>query len=299
MSKGKLLFIVPDFDLRNMLKIYFAGRGYDVLDYQDSEDVIENILNTKPDAIVFDTDFDKIDQIDFLKRLSSEETLRRIPVILRSDNPPDLSEYYYRSVPKKFDIEELKLYISNSTRHLNRKVNTQPNIISGLPMGSVIEEYLRDLMRREAEWSYIDIKITNFDHFKMGYGWQAGNEVIRATALIISDVIKAHGTEHDFPGHPGNDNFVIISHATDIETMIDTLKKRFDTEIQQHYSFIDRERGFMLIGDDRKELMTLATGSVSTRTHEFADIREVTELAVDDRRGKSGINTSDIDLSDW
>jgi hypothetical protein len=42
-----------------------------------------------------------------------------------------------------------------------------------------------------------------------------------------------------------------------------------------------------LYGERQAALMTLAIGSVSTRTHQFSDIREITELAAEDRRGLS------------
>ena len=43
--------------------------------------------------------------------------------------------------------------------------------------------------------------------------------------------------------------------------------------------------------------MTLSAGSVSTRTHQFSDIREVTELAAEDRRrGVSGQDSSSANL---
>jgi hypothetical protein len=58
--------------------------------------------------------------------------------------------------------------------------------------------------------------------------------------------------------------------------------------VKQHYSFIDRERGYMLVPDAAAEkqvdLMIMSMGSVSTRTHQFSDIREITEMAADNRR---------------
>ena len=65
--------------------------------------------------------------------------------------------------------------------------------------------------------------------------------------------------------------------------------ERFDEGVRQHYSFIDRERGYILVpdgasGERQVALMTVAVGSVSTRTHRFSDIREITELAAEMRR---------------
>jgi hypothetical protein len=46
--------------------------------------------------------------------------------------------------------------------------------------------------------------------------------------------------------------------------------------------------------EKKVDLMTLAVGMVSTETHQFADIREITELAAEDRRrGGTGTASSD------
>ena len=69
------------------------------------------------------------------------------------------------------------------------------------------------------------------------YGWQAGVEVIRATSLMISDIIDEMGRQDDFIGHPGPDNFVIITHNSDESSFAEKLRERFAKEIFQHYSF--------------------------------------------------------------
>jgi GGDEF domain-containing protein len=118
-------------------------------------------------------------------------------------------------------------------------------------------------------------------------------------ALLIGEVIEEVGSADDYAGHPGRDNFIIITHATDAKRLKDRLVSRFDEEVRQHYSFIDRERGYILVpdganGEKQAPLMTLSVGSVSTTTHQFSDIREITELAAEDRRrGLSGADSSD------
>lgn len=160
------------------------------------------------------------------------------------------------------------------------------------------------LMQHQREWTYIDIKINNFIMFSEVYGWTAGDEVIRFITLLLGEVIDTYGTSDDYPGHPGRDNMVLISHSEQIDTLAGQLMDRFSTEIKQHYSFIDRERGYMLvpgegISENRVELMSLSVGMVGTRTHQFSDIREVTEMAAEDRRRRrSGdLDTGAQDIS--
>ena len=66
------------------------------------------------------------------------------------------------------------------------------------------------------------------------------------------------------------------------------IKLRFAEEVKTHYSFIDRERGYIVSrgpdnADVQTPLMTLAIGIVSS-TQDISDIREITELAAEARR---------------
>lgn len=297
MSKGSILVVEDDFDISNMLKIYFSGQGYAVEVANKGNDALDATRKQLPNLIVLDINLPDIDGYEVCRRLRTTTRTSHIPIIFltqkdeRSDKIIGLELGADDYVTKPFDIEELKLRIQNAIGAADRQKQINP--ISNQPTGSLIEEHLRSLMRSNRDWMYVDVKINNFEPFTEVYGWQAGDEVIRATSLMIADIIDVAGTTDDFIGHPGRDNFVLISHANDNHTLIERLTERFAKEIQQHYSFIDRERGYMLVGDDQKDLMSLSIGSVSTKTHQFSDIREITELAAEDRRRRrSGESSS-------
>jgi diguanylate cyclase (GGDEF)-like protein len=304
MSKGSILVVEDDFDISNMLKIYFSGQGYAVEVAPKGGDAITATRKQLPSLIVLDINLPDMSGYDVCRELRTTTRTSHIPIIFltqkdeRSDKIIGLELGADDYVTKPFDIEELKLRISNAIDQSNRTKLINPT--SGFPTGTLIENHLRDLMRKNDEWTYIDLKISNFDPFKEVYSWQAGDEVIKATALMITDVLEQFGTSNDFAGHPGGDNFVLITHAKDANPLLDGLAERFKKEIQQHYSFIDRERGYMLVGDDQRELMSISLGSVSTRTHQFSDIREITELAAEDRRrrltGETGSSDEGSDI---
>jgi len=168
-----------------------------------------------------------------------------------------------------------------------------------------VEDHLRTLMRGTKHWAYLDIKINNFDPFNDVYTFAASDDVIRFFSLLVNEVLEEYGAPEDFVGQPGKDNFVIITHSNEPDQLKQRLIERFDDEVKQHYSFIDRDRGYMLVpdsdqGERQTPLMTLAVGLVSTQTHQFSDIREVTELAAEDRRlGLSGVDASSRTPTSW
>lgn len=311
MSKGRILVVEDDFDISNMLRIYFGGQGYSVEVASKGNDALGATRRQAPSLIVLDINLPDISGYDVCRQLRTTTRTRHIPIIFltqkdeRSDKIIGLELGADDYVTKPFDIEELKLRVQNAIRASEE--SAKRDSISGLPTGTLIEEHLRGLMRNPRDWTYIDLKLNNFEGFSEIYGWAAADEVIRFTAVLLGETIEKYGTIDDYLGHPGRDNFVVITHAADAATLVEKLRESFTDKIKQHYSFIDRERGYMLLpdgaGEKHVDLMTLAIGQVSTRTHQFSDIREITELAAEDRRrgssGDAGTPADSSILTSW
>jgi len=295
MSKSRILVVEDDFDISNMLRIYFSGQGYEVQVAPKGQDALEMTRKELPNLIVLDINLPDINGYDVCRELRTTTRTSHIPIIFltqkdeRSDKIIGLELGADDYITKPFDIEELKLRVQNAIASSTRVIQIDPK--SSLPTGRLIEEHLRKLMGHPQDWSYIDIKIINFDMFREVYGWAAGDEVIRFTAILLGEIVDSLGTQEDYIGHPSTDNFIIITHGKDTDRIEQVLTERFANEVKQHYSFIDRERGYMLVPDDDEgerqvSLMELSLGIVSTQTHQFSDIREITELAAEDRRHK-------------
>ena len=136
----------------------------------------------------------------------------------------------------------------------------------------------------------MDLRIEHFEPFKETYGFVAGDDVLRFTAMLLGEVIDQVGSPTDFIGHPGGDNFIVITSEDAAPTLQKAIIERFSEQIPTHYSFIDREQGYLAAGPDGKErvpLMQITAGSVNPTQHQFADIREITELAAEARRTQS------------
>ncbi len=301
MSKGRILVVEDDFDISNMLRIYFSGQGYDVQVAPRGGDALALTRKQLPQLIVLDIMLPDMNGYDVCRELRSTTRTSHIPIIFltqkdeRSDKIAGLELGADDYITKPFDIEELKLRVKNQIDRAERENYTDPN--SGLPSSAIIEERLRDLMRSDSTWMYIDAKVENFEDFKEVYGFVAGTEVQRFMALLMGEIVDEHGTPNDFLGHPGSDNFIVITYTDNADAFKQKLTDRFNEAVQQHYSFIDRERGFMLREGKEVPLMVLSEGSVSNATHQFADIREITELAAEDRRRGDSDDFEPVDTS--
>ncbi len=291
MAKGRILIVEDDFDISNMLRIYFSGQGYDVNVAPRGGDALTLARQQLPHLIVLDIMLPDMDGYAVCRELRQTTRTSHIPIIFltqkdeRSDRITGLELGADDYITKPFDIEELKLRVQNAIARSERENLTDPR--SGLPSGRLIEEQLRRLMRATG-WAFMDCKLNHFDPFKEVYGFVAGDEVLRFTALLIKEVLDDNGTPSDFIGHAGGENFVIISTEGNAATIRNQIKSRFAEEVKTHYSFVDRERGYILARgadntDKQVPLMTLSMGVV-TASNQFSDIREITEMAAEARR---------------
>lgn len=291
MSQAKLLIVEDDYDIANMLRIYFTSQKYEVDVAPRGLDALEKTRQTMPHLIVLDIMLPDIDGYEVCRRLRTTTRTSHIPIIFltqkdeRSDKLQGLELGADDYVTKPFDIEELRLRVQNAIARAERENLTDPR--TGLPSGKLIEEQLRQVIRTKG-WTLMDIRINYFEPFREVYGFIAADDVLRFTAMMLNEAVNELGTPDDFIGHAGNDNFIVITNREDIEDIQKQLKSRFAEEILAHYSFTDREQGYLVMRDEtgqtrRSPLMTLAIGVISSREQTFADIREITELAAEAR----------------
>jgi len=292
MGKARLLVVEDDTDISNMLKIYFGGLGYDVDVALRGNDALEKTRQVLPNLIILDIMLPDIDGYEVCRNLRTSTRTSHIPVIFltqkdeRSDKLQGLELGADDYITKPFDIEELKLRVQGAIRRSERESLTDPR--SGLPAGRLIEEQLRRIIR-EDDWALMDLRISHFSAFNDVYGFVAGDDVLRFSAMLFGEIVDEFGTPNDFIGHAGGDNFIIISTNEASAKIIKMLKERFDEEVQTHYNFMDREQGFVQITNaegevDKSPLMMMTAGMVSPKEYRFADIREITEMAAEARR---------------
>src|SRR5919197_3798612 len=227
MGKARLLVVEDDIDIGNMLKIYFSGMDFDVDVAVRGSDALEKTRHVLRRLIVLDIMLPDIDGYGVCRNLRTNMRTSHIPVIFltqkdeRSDKLQGLELGADDYITKPFDIEELKLRVQGAIRRSERESLTDPR--SGLPAGRLIEEQLRRIIRQKG-WALLDARVNNFEPFKDVYGFVAGDDVIRFTTKLISEVVDEVGKGSDFIGHAGGDNFIIITTEEKAEPIKARLK---------------------------------------------------------------------------
>ena len=292
MSKGLLLIVEDDSDISTMLEIYFEAQGYDTVAVTRGEEALEICRRELPNLVILDILLPDIDGYEVCRRLRGNLRTSHIPIIFltqkdeRSDQVAGLELGADDYITKPFDLQLLMLRVEGALRRAGWLSLTSP--VTGLPSSKLIEEQLRQLIRRDG-WAVLYVGVNHLDDFNDVYGFVAGDDVLRFTAMLISETVDKVGAGSEFIGHAGGDDFMIISTPDAAHRIQKELAERFGAEVGSFYNLKDRERGYIEIGGGedgprQAELMSLAIGLVHHDSAPFADIREITEVAAEARR---------------
>ena len=157
--------------------------------------------------------------------------------------------------------------MAKKIEHLE-KLYLATNPLTMLPGGLAIDDTIDTRLEAGRSTAVCVIDIDNFKGFNDRYGYAKGNEVIQATAAIITSAVKEEGATDDFIGHIGGDDFIVVTEPERYEEICKTVVKRFDEQIPLPYDSEDRQRG-SIVGKNRQgtevvyPLMTISIAVVT------------------------------------
>jgi diguanylate cyclase (GGDEF)-like protein len=292
MSKGRLLIVEDDFDISNMLRIYFDSQGYQTIVATKGQEALEMCRRNLPNLVILDIVLPDIDGYEVCRQLRGNLRTSHIPIIFltqkdeRSSQITGLELGADDYITKPFDLQLLLLRVEGALRRAGWLSLTSP--VTGLPSSKLIEDQLRRIMRRE-DWSVLYIGINHINDFNDVYGFVAGDDVLRFAAMLLAEIVDELGAGSEFIGHIGGDDFIVISTPEASSQIKTRLVQRFNEEVETFYNFKDRERGYIVVEDgvgkgQKVPLLSLAVGLIHHDAVPFADIREITEVAAEARR---------------
>lgn len=289
MSKPYLLIVDDDIDISNMLKIYYSGLGYETDVAHSGNDTLEKIRQRIPDAVICDIMLPDIDGLEVCRALRTSFQTSGIPLIFltqkdeRSDKLQGLEMGASDYMTKPFDIEDLTARLEKQLHWQSYFIHTHP--VTGLPTGVLIEKQLQDLLDKPSEWAILDINIMFFKVFEEIYGFVAGHDLLRFLVMLIQEELpETSEYPGEFFGHLRGTHFMVFTKEENAASLKERLKTRFAEESLTHYSFIDRQQGYLLRSneDGHKEkipFMKIAIGMVLSSEGNFLDINTIARLA--------------------
>jgi len=262
-----LLVVEDDPDTSHLLQTYFSGHGYEVAIAERGSVALENARKQPPDLVLLDIILPEaeLDGLAVCKVLRTSARTAHIPIIFltekatANDRLAGLSAGAQDYITKPFDLEELRLRVKNAIARAERDNLLDPR--TGLPTSNILDDQIKRVAGKEG-WSKIECRIDSFRPFVDLNGFAAGDDVLKFSAHLLRDLVNQAGAPDDFIGHPANDAFIILTLAPEAKALGAQIAARFNAEVKAHYSFTDREQGYVLIRDaDGKQiqapLMTL------------------------------------------
>jgi len=284
MTHRTILMISADADSTVALHDQFGRAGYDLRFAQNVDEALSIARRDLPQAIVLDTEVPGLEAARLIGELRSSPRTRHIhitllaPQVARDARLSALASGADEFTLKPIDVEELELRIRNALRRAEYQNLVHPT--TGLPGPYLIEERLRDLLKAPPSWALMRLSLRGFKPFTDAYGFLAGEEVLRHTGRLFGEVMSEFGSPDDFLGHSGDDNFILITSPDALADLRAELRRRFDESIRSHYSYREREQGYLVMkssdgAETHVPLMTLVVRTTTSDDGPFADIREL------------------------
>ncbi len=263
----RLLVIEDDYDVAEMLLMYFTAQQYEVY-HADTGSVGVEMARTKyPQLILLDVMMPDIDGYETCHRIRQNTLTKYIPVIFltqkdeRANKVKGLELGADDYITKPFDLDELRLRVQGAIRRATRENLHESR--TGLPTGPLVTEELERRQYQETTHTDMRLGIEGYKTYCDVYGFLAGNEVISFAGKSIQQAVSELGTQDDFVGII-DDNFVVLTNAAEPDKIRSVVRERFSAGIKAFYSFTDAERGGLMLNAGTNEeqvvpLMELVT----------------------------------------
>ena len=221
----------------------------------------------QPDIIIIDWGLPDMDGLKVSKALKEDFLTAHIPVIVLIDKKQIRKKMleieqgvddYIANPPDPIDLEvRMELALRRTSHQL------YANALTKLPGNKQIEKAIHLRMDEKRLFSVAYYDIDNFKSFNDKYGYMKGDGVIRHVAYIIATTVKKYGNAHDFVGHIGGDDFVVVTTPEKDRLIASESILVFNRATHFHYSKEDRERTYIVSKDRRGNIMNMPLMSLS------------------------------------
>lgn len=174
------------------------------------------------------------------------------------------------------------------------------NPLTGLP-GSIFIQ--GEIEKRIAKNMYFDVAYIDMDNFKPyndRYGFEKGDQVIKALGQILQEANNASGdTNFGFVGHIGGDDFILVNRPQHTLSIAQQVIAEFEARRAQFHEPEDLAQGFYVSKTRRGEtetfhLLTLSIGIVSSEVYKIDSFAQLSSLASEVKKAAKMLPRSSI-----
>ncbi len=224
-------------------------KGYNLQIFTGSNGIIDRVYNSPPSLLVVNAEDEHLKR--FIPLLRDDPIFSHLPIMAVFRDHEVITDW--GALPADdfimdgFDGRELRMRVSLCIHRSRRMVETNP--LTKLPGNiPVIKEVQKRLdLGEEFALAYADLD--NFKPYNDKYGFSRGDEIIRMTGRLITNITKLRNPDGCFVGHIGGDDFVFITSPEKAEPVCREITESFEQIVPTFYDPEDRERGCILSRD--------------------------------------------------
>jgi PleD family two-component response regulator len=287
LKQCNILVVDDEVNIVHIIQQVLHREGFACSAAMSGREALEIVEKDPPDLMVLDINMPDLNGIEICEQVKKNIFLSHIPILMLTgrtsieDRVFGLDSGADDYLCKPFDNREMVARIRALIRHTLRESDRNPT--TNLPGNAAVE---RELLRRIANGEPFGICYPDLDNFKAysdSYGFDAANKVIQMTGRILAGVVMLEGSEEDFIGHIGGDDFLLITQPDRAENICQKIVREFDEKIPSLYDAHHLAQGGF-VGKDRKgemrkfPIMTISIAVVIDEKHRFSNLSEVGKI---------------------
>lgn len=302
-TKYRVLVVDDDRNLRKVIATNLEMERFEVETAADGSEALEKLLDRQVDVVLLDVMMPHMDGYEVARRIRAHANplISHVPIIMvtaRGETDDKLRGFEAGAddyITKPFGTQELVARVRAKIRRVETDSSLSP--LTRLPGNLAIEAELRKRIASGGEFAILYLDLDSFKAFNDVYGFTHGDEAIKLVASAAVDVVRRRGTDADFVGHIGGDDFIVATAPDRAEEIAQNVIDVFDAEIRKLYSSKDLRHGYIETRDRRGTLnrfpiMSLSIAIVSNDRRPFNHYNQIGEAAAELKRYAKSISGS-------
>ncbi len=288
-SRRRILIADDDSDILDVLSISLKEQ-YDITQAADGEEALKSIHHRPPDLVIVDWMMPKMSGYEVCQKLKEDLLLRHLPIIMLTgkgevkEKIKGLDAGADDYIVKPFEPTELLARVKTVLRRT--EIDLDANPLTRLPGNVSIVNEIGKRINEGRLFAVCYIDLDKFKVFNDKYGFERGDELIRETARILIGAIEEKGEAHDFIGHIGGDDFVVITIPKMVDTLCNRIIEDFKVIASRVYDEEDFAKGYLL-GKDRQgspirtPLVSISMGVVTNEQRTIEHVAQVGQIGAE------------------
>jgi len=285
-----VLLVDDDPDILDVLEITLSEDNYDISKARDGEEALKVIRSRPFDLIILDHNMPKMTGREVCAEIKKDILLRHIPVLMVTgkgevhDKVCGLEAGADDYIVKPFEPKELQARIRMTLKRSERDLDANP--LTRLPGNISIIGELSERIDKKEKFAVCYVDLNKFKAYNDSYGFEHGDDIIKETARILIRAVQEIGTDSDFIGHIGGDDFVVITKVETAEAISGRIIADFDLSAPHFYNETDRENGYILAKDragnmQKVPLVSVSIGIVTNELRKIEHVAQVGEIGAE------------------